>query len=174
MSDLPDELIYSGISVDILFEEKPTFGDLYLICGTPHPNFPPTSSIGLEKLESLQFEQVDDFFGVRSTTDEGNDVAMWLYPLIDGEPVHHHAGPFDGVRLQYSILRNPIRRAQHFLKCVEMFSAFAKMVFYASRNTELGLPPDLSKIQSDIDSVSNFWLAQGITVGSDEALEVDF
>src|SRR5689334_20949555 len=72
-----------------------------------------------QTLADLQFEQVDDFFGIRSLNDEGADVPIWCYPLVEGEPVYHHPGPFDGVRLDYNILRNPARRAEHYLHAQE-------------------------------------------------------
>src|SRR5262249_28066861 len=100
--NLPEGLLYQGISVDITFADpRPSFGDLFLICGTPHRRFRPTGNFRFERLADLQFEQVDDYFGIRSLTDEGTDVPVWLYPLVDGEPVDHHHGPFDGVRLDY-------------------------------------------------------------------------
>src|SRR5260370_26031911 len=119
MADLPDDMLYQGVSIDIAFgPSRPVFGDLFLICGDIHPKFPPSGAFGFDSLADLQFEQVDDYFGVRSLNDEGDDVPIWLYPLADGEAVYHHPDPFDGVRLDYNILRNPVRRADHYLKCV--------------------------------------------------------
>ena len=134
--ELPEDMLYQGVSVDIAFgEPRPHFGDLFRICGGNHPRFPPTGQFGFERLTDLQFEQVDDYFGVRSVTGEGSDVPIWLYPLVGGQPVHHHRGPFDGVRLEYNILRNPVRRAEHFLRCVEEFAALG-----AGANTSAEVP----------------------------------
>ena len=166
--------LYCGISIDIFFNKKPSFGDLFLICGESHPNFPPTTSMGFENLSELQFVQVDDYFGVRALIDEGDEVPIWLFPLVNNEMVYHHPGPFDGVRLSYTILRNPIRRAEHYIKCVRDFAALANRVFYKSRKIELGVPPNLSVIREDINSVSDYWASQGITVGSAEALKIDY
>ena len=119
-------------------------------------------------------DQVDDYFGVSSLGGEGDDVVVWLFPLVDGEPVHHHPGPFDGVRIEYCILRNSARHAAHFLRCVHDLAQFGIGVRYRNRESELGTPPDLSTVRADIDAVVRHWAAEGITVGSDEAMEVDF
>jgi hypothetical protein len=117
---------------------QPMFGDLFPICGDSHPNFPPTGSFEFERLADLQFSQVDDYFGVQANSDEGEDVPIWLYPLVDGEPVHHHPGPFDGVRLEYNVLRNPVRRAEHFLLCVERFAALGSGPLSANETPHSG------------------------------------
>jgi hypothetical protein len=175
MDHLSDVLLYDGASIDIGFgESKPTFGDLYLICGDKHPSFPPTSNFRFESLSHLQFEQVDDFFGVRALNDEGEDVPIWLYPLLRGQPVHHHPGPFDGFRLDYNILRNPVRRADHYSKCVAEIAIFGVRTLYRCRNKELGAPPDLSIVRNDVDAAVRHWASQGIEVGAPEALEIDF
>jgi hypothetical protein len=106
--------------------------------------------------------------------DEGDDVPIWLYPLVDGEPVNHHPGPFDGVRLDYNILRNPPRRAEHYLKCVAAFAAIGSGVSYRNRDAVLGSPLDLSSVHADINAVVKHWAAQGIECGSSEALELDY
>lgn len=175
MLNLPEDLLHQGVSVDIQFGEvRPTFGDLYLICGDKHPSFPPLGAFALGSLADLQFEQVDDYFGVRSLSCEGDDVPIWLYPIAKDALVHHHSGPFDAVRMEYNILRNPVRRAAHYLLCIQRFAAFGARVFYRSRGLDLGIPPDLSKLRADIDAIVLHWRAQGIAVGSDQALELDF
>jgi hypothetical protein len=175
MADLPEGLLYQGASIDISFAPtRPIFGDLFLICGNRHPKFPPSGKFAFDSLADLQFDQVDDYFGIRSLNDEGDDVPIWLYPLVDGEPVYHHPGPFDGVRLDYNILRNPARRAEHYLKCVAAFARFGADTLYRSRDMDLGSPPDLSVVHADIDAVVRHWANQGIEVGSSDALELDF
>jgi hypothetical protein len=172
---LPDHMLFQGVSVDIAFADpRPCFGDLFRICGDTHPRFPPTGDFGFERLAELQFEQVDDYVGVRSLTDEGTDVPVWLFPLVEGEVVDRHPGPFDGVRLEYSVLRNPERRAEHFLRCVQAFAALSSDVVYRSRSVPLGSPLDLSPVRADIAAVVRHWAAEGIAVGSDDALAVDF
>jgi len=171
MVDLLEEIIYVGVSVDIAFGSvRPVFGDLFLICGERHPIFAPSGAFAFDSLEELQFDQVDDYFAVRSL-DEGADV-IWLVPLIDGDAVDHHPGPFDGVRLSYNVLRNPAHRADHYLKCVASFARFGVSTTY--RDVELGSPPDLSRVRADIDAVVRYWASQGITAGSTEALMIDF
>jgi hypothetical protein len=175
VSDVPEDMLFQGLSIDIAFgEPRPSFGDLIRICGGTHPLFPPTGEFGLERLVDLQFDQVDDYFGVRSLTDEGTDVPVWLYPLVGGDPVYHHTGPFDGVRLEYSILRSPVRRAEHFLRCVEEFAALGSGVYYRNRGIALGVPPNLGLLRDDITAVVRHWASEGITVGSAEALAVDY
>lgn len=175
MSDLSENMLYEGVSIDIGFgPAKPMFGDLFLICGDRHPGFSPSGTFAFDRLADLQFDQADDYFGVRTLNDEGDDVAIWLYPLIDAEPVHHNPGPFDGIRLSYNVLRNPARRADHYLKCVAAFAEFGANNFYCSRGIELGMPPDLSPVRADIDAIVRSWASRGIVVGSDAALEVDF
>lgn len=175
MSDVPEDTLFQGLRIDIAFgEPRPSFGDLFRICGGTHPLFPPTGEFGLERLVDLQFEQVDDYFGVRSLINEGTDVPVSLYPLVGGEPVYHHIGPFDGVRLEYSILRNPACRAEHFLRCVEEFAALASGVFYRNRGIMLGTPPNLGLLRDDITAVVQHWASEGVIVGSDEALGVDY
>jgi hypothetical protein len=173
--ELPECLLYQGAIVEIEFADpRPSFGDLFRIVGDTHPRFPPTGEFGFERLADLQFEQVDDYFGVRALEDEGDDVPIWLYPLVGGEPVHHHPGPFDGLRLQYNILRNPIRRAEHFLKCVQEFAPLGSEVVYCDRDAVLGSQLDFTQLRADIEAVVRHWAAQGITVGSDDALAVDY
>jgi hypothetical protein len=168
-------MLYEGVSVDVGFASPgPQFGDLFLICGRPHPRFPPKCEFGFSALAELQFEQVDDFFGVPSLADDGDDVVIWLYPLVDGEPVHHHPGPFTGVRLSYNVLRNPPRYAEHYIKCIQGFSYLGNCIKYHSRNADLGLPPDLAFLKRDIEDLVAEWATRGVVVGSGAALEIDF
>ncbi|NNJ26648.1 hypothetical protein [Alienimonas chondri] len=182
---LTDTLRCEGLSVDIRFgEPRPTFGDLYLICGQTHPAFPPTDrstsgAIRFEDLANLQFSQVDDYFGVLTLPadgdrQEGDDVAVWLYPLVDGEPVDHHPGPFDGIRLSYCVLRHPPRRAEHFLTCIDAFARLGTRAFYRERARELGVPPDLAPLRADVAAIVEDWAENGVAAGSDAALEIDF
>ncbi|MBN1912364.1 MAG: hypothetical protein JW818_21770 [Pirellulales bacterium] len=175
MADVPDDLIYEGVSIDIAFEDpRPGFGDLYRICDDTPPHFPPTGPMDFSTVADLQFVQIDDYFGVPFLADDGDDVVVWLYPLVNGEPVHHYPGPFDGVRLDFCILRNPARHTEHYLRCVQEIAQFGAGIYYRNRKTKLGTPTDLSAVRSDIEKVVQHWAAQGITVGSDEALEMDY
>ena len=175
MATVSEQMIFSGVSVEVAFEGKrPTFGDLFCICGEPHPRFPPSGNFNFESLEDLCFSQVDDYFGVRSLGEEGDDVAIWLYPILHGKPAHHSPGPFEAVRIEFCILRNPVRHATHFLQCIERISAFGSSVHYRSRDMSLGQPPHLWRLKQDIDMIVEHWASQGILVGSGAALEVDF
>ena len=175
MADLPEQMLFQGVSIDITFSpSRPLFGDLFLICGYEHPKFPPSGAFAFDSLADLQFEQVDDYFGVRSLNDDGDDVPIWLAPLVNGVPTYHHPGPFDGVRLDYCVLRNPAQRADHYLKCVAGFARFGSSTYYLGRGIELGIPPDLLQVRSDIDAIVRHWASEGIEVGSGKALEMDF
>ncbi len=175
MTDLSEDLLYREVSAEIGFgPARPTFGDVFLICGERHRNFPPSGALAFESLADLQFEQVDDYFGVRALSGEGDDVPIWAYPIVAGKPVHHHPGPFDAIRLEYNVLRNPRDRGDHFLTCVAAFAKLGSRVTYRSRGLELKVPPDVSPIRADMDAIVRHWAAEGIAVGSIEALEVDF
>jgi hypothetical protein len=63
--------------------------------GIDHPGYEPTGRFSCESLADLDFEQVDDFYGI---TERGN-VLVWLIPLIDGQEAYHEEGPFDVVRI---------------------------------------------------------------------------
>jgi len=166
MDDLPDSVRYEGVVVNLLFgNDRPRFGDLFAICGYENPNFPTSGRFNFKQFEDLQFSQVDDYFGVQTISGEGDDVAVWLFLLVDGEIVHHHPGPFDGIRLGYNVLRNPIERSEHFIKSVEMLSDRlpVKMVY----RVESG---ELDQIKKDIQAIEASWSDEGIRVGTNEAL----
>ena len=175
MTEVPESALYEGVSVDVGFSAPgPTFGDLFLICGTGHPDFPPTNRYRFAELDQLQFGQVDDYFGVRTSSGEGDDVAVWLYPVIQGDPVDHDPGPFDAVRLEYCVLRNPVYRSDHYLNCVAAVSAMGVTTRYRNRDVDLGAPADLTILRDDIRAIARHWMHQGVTVGSDAALLIDF
>ncbi|MDB5389237.1 MAG: hypothetical protein JWM11_4883 [Planctomycetaceae bacterium] len=75
---------------------KPCLGDLFLLCGSQHPAFPPTGNFGLNQLADLNFEQVDDYFAICVD----GDPVIWLFPTIGECIVQHHAGPFDGLVIE--------------------------------------------------------------------------
>jgi hypothetical protein len=85
--------------VDLKFDvEKPSFGDVYLLCGDQHPRFPSTGVFGFEELTDLGIEQVDDYFAICAD----GDPVVWFFPLVKGNVVEHHPGPFDGIRIELS------------------------------------------------------------------------
>ena len=100
--------------VDLLFgAARPSFGDLFRVCGKEHSRFPPTGQFGFEALADLGFRQVDDYFAL--CVDE--EPVIWLYPLVGGRVMAHHPGPYDGVRLELG-MRSYKRR---WSTCVERF-----------------------------------------------------
>lgn len=167
---------YEGVAVDFLFDgDGPTFGDLFLICGYDNPNFPPPGLYDFGALADLQFSQVDDYFGVRSLTDDGSDIVIWLFPLMDGQEVYHHPGPFTGLRLAYGVLRNPVRHVTYFLKVVQSFAENLKREpVDRQRGISLGYPPKLELVERDIGQIVAYWREQGIEPGSSAALEIDY
>lgn len=175
--DDPDleALAFQGISIDLAFPEpRPVFGDLFAICDREHPHHPPSGNLQLHTLADLGFDQVDDYFGIESESDEGDDVVVWLYPLVGGEPVYHHLGPYDAIRLEYNVLRNLNENAERFLSCVQRFAKFAVAVHDPLLDRDLGCPPNLAVLRADIDRVIVAWAERGIEVGSSDALEIDF
>jgi hypothetical protein len=152
--EISEKELYEGVSVDYVFiGDKPLFGDLFEVCGYVNPNFPPTGKFKFSDLEGLQFSQVDDYFGVRSLSDEGDDVVVWLYPIVEDEVVHHHPGPFDGMRIDYNVLRNPNHRNAHFIKICQALE------------TKLNVSSNLS-----IEEMKD----NNIEQGSDGAMEIDY
>ena len=95
---------------------------MFLIVGYENPNFPPDSK-EFENLQDVGFEQVDDYFGIRNYSDFGDDIKVWLYPLINGEEVYHNEGPFDAIRLNYIVVRNDIKTEELFEKAFNSVTA---------------------------------------------------
>ncbi len=146
--------------------------DLQMIRGWP-PNRPPSGKFTFEKLAHFGFDQVDDYWGIKSFEDKGTDVVIWLFPLEGQTSVYHYRGPFTGLRLDYDVLRNPVRRIPLFLQVVSSFSeTLHTEVIYSRRNMSLGHPPNLSVIKEDITQIVNFWQAKEIEPGSSGALMV--
>lgn len=183
MADIPEGLLYGGVSIDVAFgEPRPHFGDLLRLCGETAPHWPPTGSVGFQTLADLRFTWQYDRFEVRSCAGEGTDAStglvVRLYPLWCGDsvpcsPSRGYRGPLDGLRLDYNVLFNPAHRAEHYLRCVREITALVGVaVRYRSRGLELGTPPDLSPVRADIEAVVRYWASQGVTVGSDEALPI--
>lgn len=104
------------LQVDLLFTDvKPCFGDVFLLCGFPHPKFPSTGDYRFAELADLGIEQVDDYFAICV---EG-DPAVWIYPLVHGQEAHHHPGPYDGLRLT----ADDGRHKKLWSKCVTRFES---------------------------------------------------
>ena len=104
------------LQVDLLFTgAKPCFGDVFLLCGCQHPEFPPTGDYGFADLADLGIEQVDDYFALCV---EG-DPAVWIYPLVQRQEALHHPGPYDGLRLT----ADDARHKRLWSKCVTRFES---------------------------------------------------
>ena len=100
--------------IDLTFNsEKPHFGDVFLLCGDLHPRFPPTGAFGFDELTDLGIEQVDDYFAICAD----DEPVVWIYPLVNGQVVCHHPGPFDGIRLE---LVDRSRKTQ-WTRCIARF-----------------------------------------------------
>ena len=144
------------------------------ICGELHPSLPTSEQFDFKPLADLGFSQIDDYFGIPSKSDDGDDVIVWLFPLKGGQAVHHDPGSFDGVRLTYSVLSNPTSRQPLFEQVLKtMASLTHSSPLYVARDLELG-PPDLSMLVADMDSIAKHWREQGIEPGSDEAMQIDY
>ena len=166
-----ETLAFEGISIDFKFNsDKPTFGDLFLIVGQENPNFPPNSK-EFEKLQDLGFDQVDDYFEIRNESNIGDDVRIWLFPLIKNEEVYHNEGPFDAIRLNYTIIRNDTKTAELFEKA------------FISMTTNLNVTPMFNGQPIDnYDNVKKIindaiqYCRQELKVepGSDEALQLEW
>lgn len=111
---IPQKVRAKKYEVDLLFRDpKPTFGDLFVICGEEHPEFPPQGDFPFGKLANLKIEQTEDYFAVCVD----HDPAIWIFPLIKGRVVEHHHGPYDGLRLS---LDRP-RLKKHWEPCLQRF-----------------------------------------------------
>lgn len=75
---------------------RPVFGDIFMLCGYEHPEFPPAGNHAFDQLADLGIEQVDDYFAICA---DGEPV-VWIFPLVKGQVFEHHHGPFDGIRIE--------------------------------------------------------------------------
>jgi hypothetical protein len=98
---------------DLFTTLKPTFGHVFLICGDEHPRFPPSNDYGFAELADLGIKQTDDYFALCVD----GDPAVWIFPLVRGQVVEHHPGPYDGLRL---VADDPQYR-KLWSKCVARF-----------------------------------------------------
>ena len=175
MSPLSEHLLYEGVSVEVAFgEQRPTIWDLLALCGIDTATSGEAVGSAFDNLVDLQFSQIDDFYGVRGLGPIGDDVVVWLYPVIGDTVVHHHEGPFDALRLTYCVLRNPRARADHYLRCVASIGALGTGITYEGLDVPLEGLQETSRLRSDINAVINHWASKGIAVGSTEAMRIDF
>jgi hypothetical protein len=122
----------------------------------------------LESLGHLGFEQVDDYWGVVNDDDDGDDVVVWLYPLRGSEIVDHDPGPFDAIRVEFSVLRNPVARVKAFTSLVEQLSNVL-----GTPGTCDGHPTSTPQLLADANVIVARIRAEGIEPGSDDALELE-
>ncbi|MEM6957526.1 MAG: hypothetical protein AAF645_17670 [Myxococcota bacterium] len=168
----PDEhVLYEGIFVEFAFPELgPAIGDLLAMTGELPGRAPCTGRADWGQLVGLDFQQADDYFAIPSDT---GDWAIWLYPVVEGNVVHHQTGPFDALQLHYNILRNKVAVADMFRHCIAEFSEIlGRSATYLG--VPLGTVPDFSSLNSDIDGVIAYWRGEGIEPGSNAALSVDY
>lgn len=172
--DLPESSLYEGIAIDLVFrDQRPEFGDLFTVCGYANPAFPPKTRM-FEALADLGFVLVDDFFGIRADTEEGEDVLIWLIPLVNGDEAFHDPGPFDGMRLSFNPLRHPSHRSRTFPEVVErMVTSLPVEVHDGARGEVVAAAEVKGRILSDIAKITAYWAAKGIVCGSPKALRIE-
>ncbi|KAB2864603.1 MAG: hypothetical protein F9K46_04550 [Anaerolineae bacterium] len=162
-----------NLNVDLQLNEfRPTFGQLFrMLRGFDNPNYPTETEV--EDLSELGIDQVDDYWGIRADDpDVGDDVVMWLFPLVDGLDVYHDPGPFDGIRLSYSVIRNPPDCLAIYLSMItRLAEAFAATAYYRTGGIELGSPPNLEPVETEAWEMVEYWRKRGIEPGSDDALQ---
>jgi hypothetical protein len=175
MTDLPESVFYEGIAIDLVFRGRgPEFGDLFTVCGFENPNFPPKTRM-FEGLGDMGFEQVDDFFGIRPDSEEGDDVLVWLIPIVHGEETFHNPGPFEGIRLSFNPLRHPTGRAVKFLDVVDRMVEGLPVEVRDTTHEDVVAAPDVrQRLTTDIKTITDYWEAKGVECGSPEALEVEW
>lgn len=106
------------------------FGDLFLLTGDEHPDFPPTGKFKLAALANLGFQQVDDYLATANET-------IWLNPLGVRSPFH-------GLRLE--LTSRTQRNIDRFLSVV---AALADCLGAQLRLVESdGYPGELTTIAS--------------------------
>lgn len=169
-SDL-EELAFEGINIDFKFKnDKPTFGDLFLICGYGNPDFPANSK-EFEKLSEIGFGQVDDYFGIKNQTEKGGDVLVWLFPIINNEVVHHNEGPFDAVRISYVVVRNKKKKAELIEGIYKSFKENLDVDIYFE-NTQVD---GFSAVSNKLTEVIEYCEKElNIEPGSDRAMELEW
>ncbi|PSL46846.1 hypothetical protein CLV51_103831 [Chitinophaga niastensis] len=160
----------NDILIDFRFvaKEKPRFGELFLITGEEHPKFPPRNN-AFAQLAKLGFEQLDDFFGILNSEEEGDDVLIWLFPMINGEEVFHNSGPFDAIRLSYSALRNAPVNISLLHNCFNTFKEMPEVEIEFEGNPI----SDFTPVQTKADEIVAHWRENKIEPGSEQSLLID-
>ncbi|WP_212002710.1 hypothetical protein [Chitinophaga sp. HK235] len=160
----------NDILIDFRFKakDKPRFGELFLITGEEHPKFPARSQT-FKDLAPLGFEQLDDFFGILNDEEEGDDVLIWLFPMLNGEEVFHNSGPFDAIRLSYSALRNAPSRISLLQACFDAIKALPEVEVMF----EEGKINSFDAVQKRNDEIVAHWRANNVEPGSEQSLLIE-
>ncbi|MEM9702609.1 MAG: hypothetical protein AAF907_09210, partial [Planctomycetota bacterium] len=74
----------------------------------------------------------------------------------------------------FCVWRQPARRQTHFLTCFEAFAALGTGAFYRERQQKLDRPIDLEPLRTDLADVTASWAAEGVVVGAEAALDIEF
>jgi len=162
---------FEGINIDFVFNgNKPSFGDLFLIVGFENPNFPSQNKT-FENLNNIGFTQIDDYFGIKNSTEKGGDVIVWLFPLINNQEVYHSNGPFDAVRLNYGILRNEVNKISVLENVFDKFNKLldCQIIFEGKEIKTFDI------IEKRINEISDYCrINLKVEPGSDNALKLDW
>lgn len=169
--DLPDELVNGSVNVVFEFSKgSPAFGDLFLLTGEVHSRFPPHSGAPFQELSSLGFRQVDDYFAI---ADADGEPTIWLYPMLDGHPVHHHPGPFSGINIEFNLLAHPVSEIEVFLSVIDAMSRrLDAQAFWGDRREPLTKEALVPTVKNRLDEAMRHWERQGITPGSEAAITI--
>jgi hypothetical protein len=153
--------------LDFLFQKNlPIYGDLFKMVGFENPDFESKSNVFL-KLESLNIEYIDDFFGIENMDYEGDDVAIWIHPIQDGVVQTRQSGSFDGLRVSYNVLRNSLSKAKILEKLYVLFTKNLQVNVFLEQK----MVSDYKVIQEEFARIRKYWETFGLEMGSDEALE---
>ena len=117
----------------------------------------------------LGFEQLDDFFGILNSEETGDDVLVWLFPMINGEEVFHNSGPFDAIRLSYSALRNAPANISLLQDCYNIMKEIPEVEVAFEGNTIT----DFAPIQEKAAEIVAYWRGNNVEPGSEQSLLVE-
>lgn len=159
----------NDILIDFRFTKtKPGFGDLFLITGETHPKFAPRNN-AFGQLAHLGFEQLDDFFGIFNSEEAGDDVIVWLFPMLNGEEVFHNSGSFDAIRLSYNALRNTADSLAILQACYDAFTTHLDTQALFEGKAINSFEP----VRAKAGEIISYWRGNQIEPGSEASLLID-
>ena len=81
---------------------------------------------------------------------------------MNNKVVDHYTEVFDGIRMQYNVLRNLSHNNKHFFKVCKIFEE------------KLNVEPSISieNIKLKVEEISEYWISQNIQLGSEKAMEI--